>query len=715
MTQIIDRTSLWLSVLFALTSCGEDEKGPKVNELALGPNLLLITLDTTRADRIGAYGYADADTPRLDDLASRGVRFNRAYAHVPLTLPTHASMFTGTFPPEHGIHDNGRKALGPELTTLAQIFSERGFRTGAFVSAIALDSSFGLDRGFDVYDDELSPPDSPGLRVLDRPASEVVDSALRWLSSDDRPFFAWVHFYDPHAPYSPPADFQGADPYDGELAYVDSQISRIFGWLESRDLIKDTLIVALADHGESLGEKGEHTHAALIYEGTQHIPWIMALPGRIDAGTVSEELVQQVDLMPTLMEIYDWPAPEQISGQSFACQLRAEIGKPNDVYIESEYSALNFGWSSLHGVVHEEWKYIRAPTPELYNLSIDRREEHNLASAEPARVQELDQRLQVLLDSMHSFGAEEATLAPGMAQGLSSLGYVQGAKSGAQAAPTSLINPIERIEFLELYHSAVGFANHGKWNEMIAPLEKVVNACPEAAGFHTLLGDTYRRLNRLDEAHVHLAEALELDPEYDPAHFYMGAYQEVRGDLEAASASYRRNLELRPEYVPAREALARLQREAGDVTSALEQYEKIVKLDPNVAKHWVVRSQLALRIEDSELRRTALLRAVELAKDDLGSMNYCAWALATTLDESLRDGAHALTLATDLAQRTNRRVPQVLDTLAAAQAATGNFEDALMTIQAAIGLAQATKDAVLLESLESHRDSYRGGDSLRED
>lgn len=705
-------------VLLALVACRgaegpEDAKGGGAED-PTGPNLLLVTLDTTRADRLGAYGHGAAETPRLDALAAKGIRFERAYAHAPLTLPTHASLFTGVFPPEHGIHDNGRLALGPELTTLAEIFQAKGFRTGAFVSAIALDGSFGLDRGFDVYDDDLGEARAPGQRVLDRPATQVVDATLAWLAEDTGPFFAWAHFYDPHADYAPPSDFALDDPYDGEIAYVDAQLGRLLGWLEAQGLTRNTLIVVVADHGESLGEKGEHTHASLIYEGTQHIPWIMVLPERIPAGAIARDLVQQVDLLPTLMELYDWSSPDQVSGQSLGPLLRGEALDARPVYIESEYCALNFGWSSLRGLLHDKWKYIEAPSPELYDLSIDPDESRNLAASEPQVLKDLARRLDELTNSMRSYAAADVELGAGMSEGLSDLGYVQGSTESGEAASGSTINPIERIEYLELYHLAVGFANHGEFAAMIEPLERVVTACPESAGFRSLLGDAYRRLQRFDEAREQLDEALELVPGYDPAHFYLGALHETQGAVDDALASYRENVRLRPEYVPARQAIARLLAGKGDIAGAVAQYEEIVELDPNNAQHWIARAELEGRRSGSQARRSALERALDLAPDDLMTRDYCAWVLATSGDEQVRDAKLATTIASELVRRTSGRVARFLDTLAAAQASNGDFDAAVATAEKALAVAEGVDPPEFIQGVREHLASYRAQRPLRE-
>lgn len=704
---------------FLLTAAACSDSNPSTERdpsAAFDGNLWLVTLDTTRADRLGCYGHGAARTPRLDALANSGIRFDRAYAHAPITLPTHASLFTGTFPPEHGIHDNGRVALGGDLTTLAEVFRAKGYRTGAFVSAIALDGSFGLDRGFQIYDDRLGQPRQAGQRVLDRPASEVVDAALEWLDRDTGPFFLWTHFYDPHAAYEPPVEHRLPDAYDGEVAYVDAQIGRLVDWLGSRDRLESTLIVAIADHGESLGEKGEQTHASLIYEGTQRIPWIMNSPGRISPGQVSTELVQQVDFLPTLMEFYDWSVPEAVSGRSLVPLLRGEQLEARPIFMESEYAALNFGWSSLRGLVDGPWKYIQAPTPELYNLVEDPGELTNLAGERDELVRQLDDKLTALLASMGSYAVANAEVDAQMSEGLSDLGYVQGGTASGQSgeANTSSINPMERIEYLELYHGAVGLANQGRFEEMVAPLERVVEACPEGAGFRALLGDTYRRLERWEDARAQLKKALEISPNYDPAHFYFGIYYELRSEIDAALASYRENLRIRPEYVPAREAVARLLFGRGDIEEALSEYERIVEYDPNQSRHWVTRANLEGMLGKSQARRESMEQALAVSANDLDARDFCAWVLASSSDEILRDGAKALAIAEANVERTRRQVPRFLDTLAAAHACLGDFDEAIEVAEEAKSLAESAGDKNLAQEVAAHLASYRAGEALRE-
>jgi arylsulfatase A-like enzyme len=273
------------------------------------PNVLLITLDTTRLDRLGCYGHTGGTSTAIDGLANAGIRFEQAYAQVPLTLPSHASMLTGTYPGVNGLHVNGSSSLGASLPTLAESFSVNGYRTGAFVSSFVLHRVFGLARGFDHYDDDLAGSGGSSAFEIERPADEVTGVALDWLgASQDQPFFAWVHYYDAHVPYRPPQEFRSRfdDAYDGEIAFMDSQIGRLIAWLEQQDLRDDTLIVVAADHGESFDEHGEPQHGLFVYDTTVRVPLILSWPARLAAGVTVEQPVRLVDLFPTVLELMGW-------------------------------------------------------------------------------------------------------------------------------------------------------------------------------------------------------------------------------------------------------------------------------------------------------------------------------------------------------------------------------------------------------------------------
>jgi choline-sulfatase len=343
------------------------------------PNILLVTLDTTRADRIGAYGYGAAQTPRLDGLARRGVLFERALSAAPITLPAHTSLMTGAYPFTHGVRNNGTFSLGDTVPTLATTLQAAGYRTAAFVSAFVLDRRFGLARGFDVYDDRAP---------LERRGDRTAAAACEWLdarAADPAPFFVWLHLYDAHDPYDPPPPFREAfagRPYDGEIAFDDQAIGSVLDRLERIGRLPATIVAVVADHGESLGEHGEDTHAVFIYESTLRVPMILAGPARLPAGRHVKSTVRGIDLAPTLLDLARQPPLRGAQGQSLMPLVEgtSAAAAPVSAYSESYFPLLYMNWAPLRSIQDERWKFIDAPAPELYDLQHDPMEQTNLAA-----------------------------------------------------------------------------------------------------------------------------------------------------------------------------------------------------------------------------------------------------------------------------------------------------------------------------------------------
>ncbi|MFQ5791363.1 MAG: sulfatase, partial [Acidobacteriota bacterium] len=358
-------------------------------------NVLLITIDTLRADRVGCYGYAAPTTPHIDSMAEEGVVFEKAIAQAPVTLPSHASLLTGTYPPTHGVRDNVTYQLSEASLTLAEVLEKQGYETAAFIGAFPLHRRFGLGQGFSHYDDRVgSQREAAAGFFAERRAEAVVDAALEGLGRvKSRPFFYWVHLFDPHVPYDPPSPVRERfrDSYDGEVAYVDSQVGRLLQGLERARLSDETLIVLTSDHGESLGDHGERTHGFFIYDTTMHVPLILRHPSLGRPRRVDGQ-VRSVDIMPTVLDLLQVPVPREVQGESLRPAL---AGEPFDrpAYTESYVPLVNFHWSPLRGLRYQGWKYIEAPRPELYDLSRDPDEEDNRFEAEPERAASLRRKL----------------------------------------------------------------------------------------------------------------------------------------------------------------------------------------------------------------------------------------------------------------------------------------------------------------------------------
>jgi arylsulfatase A-like enzyme len=422
------------SMGFAATGC--DGRGPTVSRV------VIVSFDTTRADRLGCYGHEDAETPHVDALAAEGVLFEHAVSPVPTTLPSHSTMFTGVYPQDHGVRYNLVFRLGPQAVTLAERLRDEGFATAGFPSAFVLGSQYGLNQGFDTY------PEPPGgIRSNETPlahngdlAGTIVDRALTWLGDQagvDRQFL-WLHFYDPHAPYLPPFPYSSTHrerPYDGELAYADAQFGRLMERLRADPAWDRTLVIVVGDHGEGLHEHGERFHANLVYESTQRVPLIIRAPGA-RAGRVAEP-VSLVDITPTVLDFVGIDSSAEFRGISLRGGVEGHSPAKRDIYFESLAGSMNYGWAELRGVRYGDWKLIDSDPPELFNLADDPGELNNLAELEAQRVEDLRASLadlqQPLSGEMAAQPSYEAMPDPETEAFLASLGYVGGSAGGSAA------------------------------------------------------------------------------------------------------------------------------------------------------------------------------------------------------------------------------------------------------------------------------------------
>jgi arylsulfatase A-like enzyme len=421
------------ALLVALAACAP--------AAAPAPSVLLLTLDTTNPEALGAYGGPAGLTPSLDRLAREGVVFADARAVAPLTLPAHASILTGLYPVRHALRRNGEAALAPEATTLAERARERGYRTAAFVAAVVLDPEFALGQGFERYDAPATPVDVNEHLAASRPAAEVAARAAEWLEARerDRPFFLWAHFYDPHFPYAPPAGFAaraGGDPYLGEVAAMDAAIGTILARLEHEGTLDDVLVIVLADHGESRGRHGEETHGAFVYDATLRIPFLARLPGAARAGERVTWPVSQVDVAPLVGSVLGWGE----LGLRDGLDGRDPLGppRPEGVYFESYFGTKSFGWSPLAGWTDGQWKYVHSSAPELYELERDPREDHELTAGHPERVAELRARVEALCARPRLAGAPLGGGTDPLQREIERLGYAGVGDGGEESDPEPL-------------------------------------------------------------------------------------------------------------------------------------------------------------------------------------------------------------------------------------------------------------------------------------
>jgi arylsulfatase A-like enzyme/Flp pilus assembly protein TadD len=561
-------------------------------------NILLITLDTTRADRLGCYGYVGGKTPNLDGLARGGVLFRNCYAQVPLTLPSHCSIMTGTYPISHGVHNNGSYVLAPERITLAETLKARGFRTAAFVASFSVDSRFGLDQGFDLYDDSFQ-SELPFKPVnSERRADAVAALFSSWIGGADRePFFAWVHFFDPHLPYRPPAPYDrefASDPYDGEVAFMDEAIGRVVGKLRDLSLLGRTLIVLAGDHGEAFGEKVERGHGVFLYDQTLKVPLILYAPGRLPAGTTVPSRVRLIDILPTVLDMVGLPVPAGVQGQSLIPLVGRKKAPDLDTYIETFYPRENYGWSELTGIVSGDWKYIRSPKPELYNLKTDPAEIRNKAASSPDDASAMSRKLEALVRTGAGIAATASkTLTAEEQERLRSLGYVNFAGGGTAS---SYPDPKDRLDILRLSQTAEAYELEGRYAEAGDSYAKLLELVPESPASYVNLALSQARLRKFEEALATLRLGLERIPDSEILLVRLGHTYLLTGQPEAALAAMERVVTLDPRNVDACTAAAAALDALGRKAEARPYLEKGIAVEP---ENRFLRTSLAANLASS--------------------------------------------------------------------------------------------------------------------
>jgi choline-sulfatase len=481
-----------------------------------GPNLILITIDTLRADHVGAYGATTGATPALDALSRRGVRFDQVQTAVPLTGPAHATILTGQYPPTHGVRGNVVFTLGSTYPTLATRLKRRGYTTAAFVGAYPVAAAFGFNQGFDTFDEEFH-ESGPLDAGAERRANEVADASLRWLDGPhDAPFFAWLHFYDPHAPYDPPPEYRerfAGNPYDGEIAFTDAQVARVLESLRSSGRDRDTIVMVLADHGEGLGDHHELTHAVLTYQSTMRVPWIVAGPGIPSGGEVRAR-VATIDLVPTALALLGVDADRALLGRDLRPLIDGRPLASDPFYQESLFGRLNCHWAALRGWVQDDWKLITGAEPELYNLADDPTERRNLASSDPARVRRMTDDLQRGLQRLAPGGdrARPRAASAEQEERLRSLGYTAGSGGSGPLDDPSLPDPRSHVELYDRLQAAT-VAKGPALARAFEDVQAITKLDPDNPfAFGTLASMAYRYGSLSVAAHS-FARALELDPD----------------------------------------------------------------------------------------------------------------------------------------------------------------------------------------------------------
>jgi arylsulfatase A-like enzyme/Flp pilus assembly protein TadD len=544
-------------------------------------SLVLITVDTLRADRVGAYGWKAARTPAMDGIAARGVRFQRAFAPAPITLTSHASILTGLYPPGHGSRHNGMRVHGG-VATLATVLHDQGWATGAFVGAFPLDRRFGLDRGFDRYGDRM-PRTSDGRLLNERPGRVVVDEALDWLKGiGARRFFLWVHLFEPHAPYEPDAargpDGSTLPPglrYDDEIARADVEIGRLLAGLGER--MSSALVVVAGDHGEAFGEHGEITHSIFLYDTTLRVPLIMAGPGIGPAASAPETDVSLVDVFPAVLDALGLP-PRDVDGVSLLPLLRGDTISARDIYAETFAPLLDFGWSSLRSVRSGSWKYIAAPSPELYDLSSDPGENHSLGTGQERRVGDMATRVA-------KYSGPELPAAPAGEQPdsearsrLGALGYVSASLSDKRAADRP--DPKDRRELAARIAQVA--AGELKGTALRTTLEAIIAEDPRNGQAQMRLGYAVIENGDLRRAESHFRAALAAAMPTADVHLGLALCLASTGRRDEAVRVLMEARRIEPGNAVVEANLGSLALDGGDNARAIESLGSALELDPDL-------------------------------------------------------------------------------------------------------------------------------------
>ena len=596
-----------------------------------GPlNVLLISVDTLRADRLGSYGHKAAQTPVLDQLAAQGVRFSQVMTVAPLTLPAHASLLTGTFPTYHGVRDNGQFYLGDEQITLAEILRGRGYRTAGFVGAFVLDRRWGIAQGFDTYVDEFDLSKyqlAAGIDAAQRPANEVVDRALSWLRQDlDHPFFAWVHLYDPHAPYDAPdaiasrfpRDAHGA--YDAEVAFTDAQIGRLLEGLgDARD---HTIIVVVGDHGESLGEHEEQQHGFFIYDAVTQVPLIVSGVPRARPSVVNGQ-VRIVDVMPTILAALEIAGPSANQGTSLLPAIEGAKLEERLGFAESWYPRFHYGWSELTAVRDGRYKFIAAPRRELYDTQTDPNETRNIATENPNLADALQRALD---DVRRRTGNDLKTQAPQavdpeVEERLRALGYVGGSVSPRNLEDRKRGDPKDKIGLYNLLKLAGSDSVAGRLDDAVAKVERVLAEDAAVVEAYVMLGNLHTKAGRHETAITAYQRALALDDRNENAAFALALAYKSSGNMDAAEAGFTRVLQMNPRTTKAQWQLAEIWMARGDVARAEQTLASALTMNVDRPAFLVRLAESQIQLGKYDEAEKHLSEAVRL-KPDVAMAHY---------------------------------------------------------------------------------------------
>jgi arylsulfatase A-like enzyme/Flp pilus assembly protein TadD len=592
-------------------------------------NLLLVTIDTLRPDRLSCYNSPYVKTPIIDTLAAKGVLFERAFAHDPLTLPSHVNILLGMTSLAHGVDENSKSIVAPEFQTLAELLKTKGYTTGAFVGAFPLDSRFGLNQGFDVYDDYYPSQPAKNVAYSERKAEKTIQAALDWLSQQNDKWFCWIHLWDPHSPYSAPEPYATKfkeDPYSGEVAYVDQELEKLLNLVENKGWTEQTLVILTGDHGESLGDHGEMTHSYFAYNSTIWIPLIIKAP-KIKASRI-EDYVSHVDIFPTVCDILGIKKPSSLHGESLNPYLRGKTRKKtNPIYFEAMNAYKNRGWAPLRGIIFDGKKYFDSPIPELYDLEKDFNEETNLSPE--TDLASFKKQLEEIIKSNSSPLQAKAERQPDRdtIARLRSLGYISAPVSQAKDTygPEDDLKTLLPLE--QKYDFASELINEGRIPESVLLLSEIIKDRKDFISAYGTLHQIYLSQGLVDEALGVLEQGFLANPDnylsvsgYGIALVKQGRDEKGAQFLEDAITLFDKDAEV---WNFLGIAYWRL----GDIGRAQDRFEKAIELDPdnaifntNIGSFFVTMAQRAKN--PSDIQRAVQYFQIAVSRDPLLASAY---------------------------------------------------------------------------------------------
>jgi choline-sulfatase len=595
-----------------------------------GP-IILISIDTLRADHLPIYGYKKVRTPNIDALAADSVVFNHAYSHVPETLPAHTSILSGELPYEHGVRDNVGFTVKPGQWLIQRALHDRGWPTGGFVSAYVLRKATGIGQGFDLYDSDMPATSGElGVGAVQRPGAETLAAAMKWLDARDvsKPFFLFVHFYEPHKPYAPPARYAMYLPYDGEIAYADELVGRLLDHVREMKLYDRSTIVLLSDHGEGLGDHGEDEHGLFLYQETVHVPLVIKLAGshpvtRVDAP------VQHIDVVPTLLAVAGIAKPSMLHGRSLMPVLTG-TGTLSDtgIYAEALYSRYHFGWSELHSLTDERYQYIRAPRDELYDLQNDPRESTSIVSTRPSVHQAMRGALEALV-------AHAGITAPGQVdeqdrQRLAALGYVGTGSAESLTLPgDSLPDPKDKVPVLEKYRHAADLAGEYRFADATAAYKDVLRDDPEMTDVWLQLAEVYLRQGMTADAVDAYKQVIKRNPK--DAGSLLGAGSGLLRLGKIDEAKEYAELAVSVAAPMAHELLARIALKQHDRDGALLEAKRAQEADPTLPMPLFIEGLVSYNQEKYAEALGPLMQAHEALKNRTVQINELDYDIADSL------------------------------------------------------------------------------------